>query len=63
MSTPAAYVGEAPVPVIAPHGRVQRTYWQAARRRLLRDPVSMGCLAYPVPDHRGGGLRALDHAP
>ena len=44
MSTPAAYVGEAPVPVIAPHGRVQRTYWQAARRRLLRDPVSMGCL-------------------
>lgn len=24
--------------------RVQRTYWQAARRRLTRDPVSMGCV-------------------
>ena len=44
MSTPAAYAGQAPTETAEPHQRIQRTYWQAARRRLLHDPVSMGCL-------------------
>lgn len=45
MSTPPAYA-ESGAPLIAERKtRVQRTYWQAARRRLMRDPVSIGCIA------------------
>jgi len=46
MTRPTTYVDKTLSP---PNGerrtRIQRTYWQAARRRLTRDPVSMGCVS------------------
>ena len=44
MSGPGAYVDDAALEIVRRRRPVQRTYWQAARRRLLRDPVSMTCL-------------------
>jgi peptide/nickel transport system permease protein len=45
MSRPTTYAEEVPAPQSAKRRvRVQRTYWQTARRRLMRDPVSIGCV-------------------
>src|SRR5690606_23409703 len=46
MTRPTTYADSSPPQVVVQRRkRVQRSYWQAARRRLVRDPVSMGCLA------------------
>ncbi|MPY69811.1 MAG: ABC transporter permease subunit [Alphaproteobacteria bacterium] len=46
MARRTTYVDETLTPQIAGgRTRIQRTYWQAARRRLVRDPVSMGCIS------------------
>jgi len=44
MSRPTTYAEKAPPQPVERRKRVQRSYWQAARRRLMHDRVSMGCV-------------------
>ena len=43
MSSSIAKSSEPPIEIIRRPGRIQLTYWQGVRRRLLRDPISMVC--------------------
>lgn len=43
MSTATANSTQLRIEIVRRPGRIQLTYWQGVRRRLARDPISMGC--------------------